>query len=394
MRKIGLIFHGPEVIDEGEAREAIELFKKGDFELEAALGGITGKTAVIDAEMQRIIDISKNKKPSQVIEDFFSRNINFIVLVNHAKNEKSGFFLGEHILENFIENKSKDEKENAFKNLSFIQIEYSSKTIFRWLVREQDEDIYKKIAETFGFKEKKGEFAKPTIYKKDNLVYREIKGVLPNEKILVNGVVIGLSSEKSVTLVAKEGRIIKIIGGTLISHNLCKLAPLKLEEAIIKTASVFRRTKPKKVKIEEGIRKEGGKSVACIFFDVENLFSRIEEGNGDVAVAVTMGDDTTSIAGDILKRFGIRLIGITDGDADGLIQGIESDNLEEYNKFLPKESIVIRLNSERDDIAGKRIKEEIFGGREEMEIEFAELKRRIKELVKEEIIGVVERGKI
>ena len=35
-------------------------------------------------------------------------------------------------------------------------------------------------------------------------------------------------------------------------------------------------------------------------------------------LAVTVGDDTTAIAGDILSRLGIPIIGITDGDCDDL----------------------------------------------------------------------------
>jgi len=110
---------------------------------------------------------------------------------------------------------------------------------------------------------------------------------------------------------------------------------------------------------------------------------------------VTVGDDTTSIAGDILKRFDVRLIGITDGDADGLISGIRSGALDEYVNFLPPGSVIIRLKPERDDVVGKEVKERIFGGREELELgnerewHFEELKRRILDLASEDIIGML-----
>ncbi|MHC1635989.1 MAG: DUF2117 domain-containing protein [Candidatus Methanospirareceae archaeon] len=385
-RQIGLLFHGAEIIDTGEAKEAMELLKREGLSFEAALGGITGKTAVIDAGLEDMIDISKNKRPSQVIEDFVKEGISFIILLNHGVNEERGLSLGQEILANFI-----SRNKEYSKKLSFIQIEYSSKVIFRWLLREEEEGLYAKIVRLFGFTEKEVELSKPNIYKEGDLVYREVKGVLPNEKILVNGVVIGISpsegGKRNITLVAKGGRIIKMLGGTLIKHNLQKLPPLKLEEAIVKTTSVFRRIKPQKVKIEERMRE--GKGKACIFFDIENLFPKIEEE--DVMVVVTIGDDTTSLAGDILKRFGIRLIGITDGDADGLIYGIETGALHEYEKFLPKESVIIRLKPERDDIVGMEIKREIFRGKEEIEIEFEELRRRIMNLVKEDIIGMIEK---
>ncbi|MCK4476330.1 MAG: hypothetical protein KAU16_06345, partial [Methanophagales archaeon] len=78
MNFLGLLIHGPEVIDEGEAEEAIGTLKEAGFEVEAALGGITGKTAVIDAGMRHVIDISKDMKPSEVVEDFVERGVDFI----------------------------------------------------------------------------------------------------------------------------------------------------------------------------------------------------------------------------------------------------------------------------------------------------------------------------
>ncbi len=401
MNPIGLLIHGPEVIDEGEAEETIETLKGAGFKVEAALGGITGKTAVIDAGMRHVIDISKDLKPSEVMEDFLKRGVDFILLVNHAKTEESGFIFGEGVLRNFID------RVGAKDNLSFVQLEYSSRIIIRWLLKPEPmhETIYRKVTGVFrGFEARKPPELKSR-YKKDthsNLVYREIRGVHPDEKIVVDGVVIGMSSRENkdnrITLVAKEGKVVKIIGGTLIKHNLEKLPPLDLEKEMIKTASVIRRTKPKKIGTDEVSRKGKGKKKACFFYTVEHLFPKLEAmytEDADIAVAVTIGDDTTSIAGDILKRFGIRMIGITDGDADGLIAGIESGALWEYEKFLPPDSVIIRLKPESDDIIGKKVKEEIFRGGEEIELDgdvekqFEDLKQRILDLAEEDIIGVL-----
>ncbi|MHC1599706.1 MAG: DUF2117 domain-containing protein [Candidatus Methanospirareceae archaeon] len=395
MNPIGLLIHGPEVVDEGEAEEAMEALKEAGFEVEAALGGISGKTAVIDADMQHIIDISKDMKPSEVADDFLKRGIDFIVLVNHAKTEESGFVLGEGILRNFLK------RRRAKENLSFVQLEYSSKIIIRWLVKLGDENIYRAITSAFSeFTEKKApEKLEARCRKESDLVYREIRGVHPGEKIVVDGVIIGTvlseSRNNSVTLVAKEGKLVKILGGTLIKHNLEKLPPLDLEKEMVKTASVIRRTKPKRVESDRMHGSVGKKKIACFFYTVETLFPKLEQRDADVEVAVTIGDDTTSIAGDILKRFGIRMIGITDGDADGLITGIKSGALDEYAKFLPPGSVIIRLKPETDDIIGKMVKADIFKGRDEIELdsdvetEFGELKHRILDVAKDDIIGVL-----
>ena len=394
MKPLGLLVHGPEVIDEGEVQKVIGMLKDAGFEVEAALGGITGKTAVIDAGMRHVIDSSKDMKPSEVLDDFVKRGIDFILLVNHAKTEESGGVLGEGILRNFIE------RGGAKDNLSFVQLEYCSRIIIRWLVKPSAEGIYRTILGVFrDFKEKEPRKLESRCKEEADLLYREIQGVHPGEKIVVDGVIIGtVSSEctnNSITLVAKDGKLVDIVGGRLITHNLEKLPQLDLKHEMIKTACVIRRTKPKIMGSVEGLSDRKRKKIACFFYTVEHLFPKIEETDADVEIAITIGDDTTSIAGDILKRFGIRMIGITDGDADGLIEGLESGALEEYTKFLPLGSVIIRLKPERDDIIGKRIKEEIFNNTDEIELEgdierqFEELKHRVFELGKEDIIGIL-----
>ncbi|MDI6886419.1 MAG: DUF2117 domain-containing protein [archaeon] len=394
MTLLGLLVHGPEVIDEGEVEEAIEILKGAGFEVEAALGGITGKTAVIDAGLREVIDISKDMKPSEVLADFVKRGIDFILLVNHAKTEESGFVLGEGILRNFIDRGGAQEK------LSFVQLEYSSRNIVPWLAKPGDDTVYKKIREVLSeFKEREPYKLESRCKKEADLMYREIRGVHPGEKIVVDGIIIGTvspeSKDNSITLVAKEGKLVDVVGGTLITHDLEKLPQLDLNKEMIKTAQVIRRTKPKITRRENRPAEGKRRKIACFFYTVEHLFPKIEEADADVEVAITIGDDTTSIAGDILKRFGIRMIGITDGDADGLIEGIEDGALEDYTKFLPNGSVIIRLKPERDDVIGKRIEEEIFQNNGEIELEddveqqFEKLKHRVLELAKEDVIGVL-----
>nr|QNO53442.1 hypothetical protein HCHKDHBN_00013 [Methanosarcinales archaeon ANME-1 ERB6] len=412
MNLLGLLIHGPEVIDEDEVEEAIETLKEAGFEVEAALGGITGKTAVIDAGMQHVIDISRDMRPSEVMEDFVGRDVNFILLLNHAKTEESGFMLGEGILRRFFDRRGSAAK----KNISFVQLEYGSgsRIIIRWLLRPDDAGVYKRLTRVFSEFGERQPYKLESRCKKDarsNRVYREIKSVHPGEKIVVDGVVIGMVSlshetkNNSVTLVAKEGKLVDVVGGRLIKHNLEKLPPLELEKALVKTASVIRRTNPKRIGVgtgtdereSQGKGREKKKKRACLFYNVGNLFPKLkdaEDADADVVVAVTIGDDTTSIAGDILKRFGIRMIGITDGDADGLIAGIERGAaLEQYDRFLPPDSLIIRLKPERDDIIGEKVKEEIFEGGEEIELDgdveqqIKALKHRILHLAEQDIIG-------
>ena len=393
---LGLLFHGPEVVDEGEAEEALAAVRSAGFEYEAVLGGITGKTAIIDAGLQHIIDISGDKKPSEVALDFIERGIDFIILVNHAKNKDSAIALGRGILRNVFKG-LRDKRE-----FSFVQAEYAVRTFFKWILSSKHEDAFRKLKDAFGFDDEDFSSAVADIAafadRADvrGVVHREISGVLPNEKILVNGVVIGRVSAENksgkITLIAKNGRIVGVKGGTLIEHNLMKLPPLDLDAAVVKTGTHIRRTKPRRVGVES-VSVKGEKKKVCLFYTVENLYPRLEKG--DVAIVITVGDDTTSIAGDILKRFeDIRLIGITDGDADGLIKGIETGSIAEYSGFLPRKSVIIRLKPERDDVVAEKVKREVLGGREEVAIEdierdFERLKRRILDLAREDVQGVL-----
>ncbi|MBN1456179.1 MAG: DUF2117 domain-containing protein [Methanomicrobia archaeon] len=396
MTRLGLLVHGPEAVDEGEVERAVETLKGHGFELEAALGGITGKTAVIDAGLQHEIDITRDLRPSEVLGDFLSRGIDFVILVNHAKTEESGLRLGEGILGNFARTGRRPEA------LSFVQLEYCNQRCIRWLLKPGDMDVYRELRELFSaFTELVPPKPESHYRRSAGLEYREIQGVQPGEKIVLDGVIIGTVSPECrnscVTLIAKEGKLVGLEGGVLIEHNLAKLPPVDLEKELIKSACVIRRTAPKRVEYEGtfGKGKEKRKKKACILYTVEKLFPKLEEPDAAVAIVVTVGDDTTSIAGDILKRFGVRLIGLTDGDADGLIMGIERGDLEEYTNFLPKGSMIIRLQPETDDMIGERVKAAIFNGRDELELsgevdqQFEMIKRRILELAGEKLVGVL-----
>lgn len=65
--RIGVVIHGPEIIDSGYALKIINLLKKFG-EVKAKLGGTMGRVAVIDNNLQDIIDISEKLMPSQSLK--------------------------------------------------------------------------------------------------------------------------------------------------------------------------------------------------------------------------------------------------------------------------------------------------------------------------------------
>ena len=89
-------------------------------------------------------------------------------------------------------------------------------------------------------------------------------------------------------------------------------------------------------------------------------------------VLVSIGDDTTLLSSDILYRFNIPIIGITDGDLDKVV----------LKGFKLDESLIIQLPSGYDDKVGAWIHEKIFNNEESIEIRSIDnLKEKVLNLI-------------
>ena len=76
------------------------------------------------------------------------------------------------------------------------------------------------------------------------------------------------------------------------------------------------------------------------------------------------------IISDILERYGKRIIGVMDGDADGLL---------EFSK-LPSNSLLLLVD--KDDGAGSIIRRELFGDRNIIKVSFDYISNRVVDLLK------------
>ena len=77
--RIGIVVHGPNIIDSGYALKLVELLK--DYgEVKARLGGTMGRTAVIDASLENVIDITKKLVPSDSLKIFYDDNVDMIFI--------------------------------------------------------------------------------------------------------------------------------------------------------------------------------------------------------------------------------------------------------------------------------------------------------------------------
>ncbi|HEX7467122.1 MAG TPA: DUF2117 domain-containing protein, partial [Methanobacterium sp.] len=82
--KIGVVVHGPQIVDTGFAEKILSLL--GNYGIvKARLGGTMGRTAVIDAKLEDVIDISLKLLPSQSI-DKISKDSDVVFLINYGKS--------------------------------------------------------------------------------------------------------------------------------------------------------------------------------------------------------------------------------------------------------------------------------------------------------------------
>lgn len=362
--KISLVIHGPEVIDSGEVRIILEKLSSLG-EVKAELGGAMGKAAIIDAGLEEIIDTSRHLKPSTCI-DFFFETSDLVCLLNRGKTFETGRVFGSKVASRLKEPEKKP----------LIQIESPGSSSGKLIpLNKKAATCIEKFSEILGISvEDPLPSYNPVSVKTCSITgktqtIRKISGVLPGENIFVNGIVIGKALSSEISIISEDGFITAIAGGKIKEHGLEKLHnyeirdPVDLINAWIKSGDIRRNniSSPDTQKQISAVRKSSAMSrtwagkkrvvpgkVVLIDHDAENTF---ELAIG-AELAITVGDDTTAIAGDILYRLGIPIIGITDGDCDNVTCEPET---------FPG-SVILKLLPGNDDIVGERVKQELLKG--------------------------------
>lgn len=337
---MGVVVHGPNIIDSGWAIKLINLLSSYG-EVVARLGGTMGRTAVIDESLEDIIDISKKLVPSDSLKLFNNLNVDIIFLINYGKSSVTGQVFGYKVYNHYL-------SKIANNTIPLIQIERPGEddgSIISW--NGDNTDLISQLSQKLDLNIVTPEEIYNNHFKQDkianNKTQRIVHGVSPNENIMVNSVVIGKSSLDKVTLIAKDGYITEIIGGVIKQHGVEKLGQVDLESAIIKTG-LLRKSKVKP-RVLENVKSKDTFKIAFLDHAGEDVYQFM-----DADLVVTVGDDTTLIASDILYRFNIPIIGITDGDLDKVVE----------NGFKAKNSIIFEFESGTDDIVGRKIFDLIF----------------------------------
>lgn len=357
--KIGIVVHGPNIIDSGYALKLINLLKDYGV-VKVRLGGTMGRTAVIDASLENVIDITRKLVPSDSLKIFHDDNVDVIFLLNYGKSDVTGQVFGYKVYNHYAD-KIDD------NDIPVIQIERPGEedgSIIPW---NNDLTIVNELSQKLNLRVVMPQEVYDKHIKSDNpgVNQRIVHGVSPGENIMVNSVVIGKTNSDKLTLIAKDNHIVDIIGGELKEHGLEKLGEVDLDSAIIKTGLLRHAKVTPRV-----ISKDKPDDFKVTFLDHagEDVYKF-----RDSSLVITVGDDTTLISSDILYRFDIPVIGITDGDLDKVVE----------DGFKVKNSIIFEVESGFDDIIGQDIKRIIFGDKQ-VSCDFSSI-----EEVKDKIVGII-----
>ena len=358
--RIGVVVHGPNIIDSGYALDLIELLRTYG-EVSARLGGTMGRTAVIDANLEEVIDISRKLVPSDSLKLFYDEQVDVIFLLNYGKSDVTGQVFGYKVYNHFISKIPKND-------IPLIQIERPGERDGSVIAWNNDLEIVQELSQKLNLDIVTPDEVYDNHIRQDDagINQRIVHGVSPGENIMVNSVVIGKTNSDKLTLIAKDNHIVDIVGGELKSHGLEKLGEVDLESAIIKTG-LLRHAKVTPRVISN--KKPDDFIVTFLDHAGEDVYKFRNS-----SLVITVGDDTTLISSDILYRFDIPVIGITDGDLDKVVE----------DGFKVKDSIIFEVESGFDDVIGHNIKKEIFGGKQESYdfTDIDDVKVKIEEIIK------------
>jgi hypothetical protein len=347
---IGILFHGPEVFDRGWARRIIDVLSALD-DVRCVLAGAMGRTAVIDSGLPDIE--CPGKQPSRILKEL-EGTVDWLVFANYAKSEISGLTHGSMIV------------ERAGVKAPLLQIECSGRCFVEWIEGNPPETIA--ALHAMGLRRELPIARKAALWEENGRICRRLSTAAPGEFLLVDGIVIGQARGGEITIECEGRHIIAVRGADIKAHGIEKLD--RLGGVDLRSAKVASATSLRRGTRIPRTSKTSGKGVVFVDHAGMHVYDLIRDREG----AVTVGDDTTAVVGDVLYRFQIPLIGITDGDRDDILG----------ETFLTPGSTVYTVHA--DDIAGLRIHAEIFRRQPVSEDPFEVVRARITDLLGKDIL--------
>ena len=284
--------------------------------------GTMCKTAIIDKALESVIDISRCDLPSRTLSLLACT---VPVIVNNGKTLASGIAFGDIVMSRFKKTAVHVERSSE-KDGAVILWEHEANALARQSARAMAKYFQLPII-----------FLKPEKGERETVCH-SVRCACPGEPLFINGAFVGIVNGPEVKAYARDGIIIDIEGVHKKEAGLARLGSVRIGEARFKSGY---------------IRKRGPEPYLCPVRDARgkmaiidhSAFSSLEAVSDDTVCALTIGDDTTEVAGDVLARRGVRVIGITDGDKDGVL----NDAMKACG------SVVFKVSGITDDEAGARI---------------------------------------
>jgi hypothetical protein len=305
-----MVVHGPEAFDCGDVARFQALLSPK----KTVVAGVMARTAAEESGLPVTFDADV---PSAVVR----RTGGMVFLVNRGKTPLSGRIFGEIVASRLPDGSP------------MIQLECSSRTVYAW--NGGDLEFARFLVEKTGFTLEEAESGPKT---EDS--YREIRGCIPGEAVLVQGIVIGTALAGKVVIRSRDRGIEAVSGLLPKAHGLEKLArrgQIDLARAWCKSG-IVRRASPR----NGGVAPATGK-ILVIDHSAHDLYQSVTP---DTCGVLAIGDDTAAVCGHICVHLGIPVFGVTDGDLDGLLAA-----------GFPPGSVVVEVLKGRDDEVGRELAE-------------------------------------
>ncbi|MCS7139259.1 MAG: DUF2117 domain-containing protein [Candidatus Nezhaarchaeota archaeon] len=342
--KLLLLFHMNEVFDRGLARKMIESLKPLGT-IDCRIRGITGYTAALDSGLGDVVKLEKVP-----ITELIARSDHEAIVLTSYTNNPEKFHAYCWLISKQVSGKP------------IIEVEANSQTVIP--LNDEAISLANNISRLLNFKLSEKRTFPVNMWTHGARTYRRILAVEPGDFVLLNGIVIGRAVSSEAILVEENGRIVDAIGVTLKPHGIEKLDRLGfkgLRNSKISSIKVLRERVERRVRINSS----RGRGVTIFDHEVADVYEKVDKVEG----AITIGDDTTLIISDIFERYGRRILGIMDGDADGLLG---------FSK-LPSNSVLLIVDN--DDEAGLQVKD-LFRGGGYLDSDFDVVVEKVIELLK------------
>ena len=333
---IGAVIHGAEPLDSGIFQEILSSI---DDVGRIIMAGTTGAASVIDAGLEGRVEILTHNLVSSAVREL-SESHELVLIVNQGKT-----------LEGSLRFASIIKHRSCPCGIPVIMMDDG----FHCVLTPGDESVWKPIIQRFCPNEEKV----PDYQDSDT---RVLHGVIPGENIWIDGNVIGRATKSNPSICKDEDGVLCFSGIDIRQSAFEHVKDFDINTAKIRSGKV-RRTSGKPAFVPNGV----GDKVILVDHDAEECL-RTRKG---VHLAVTIGDDTTRIAGSLLYRFSIPIIGVIDGDEDGICD----------ESILFPGSVLFTVRPGFDDVVGRLLKDGLFDGNISIPSDFRSVEEAVRKAV-------------